>query len=184
MKIIDILKSGRPTLSYEVFPPKTDAAYEPLLENVREIAALHPDFMRVTYGAGGGTSEYTVAIADAIQMEFQVPALAHFTCVLIAKNSEGGRDDIMNAITDIQYAEFFERVAAKGMGVELNTSVSDCSVEAVLRPYRIALDCGCKFYFGSDAHTPNELTTARARFEAMVDALNLTENDKFAFAYH
>lgn len=81
MKIIDILKSGRPTLSYEVFPPKTDAAYEPLLENVREIAALHPDFMSVTYGAGGGTSEYTVAIADAIQMEFQVPALAHFTCV-------------------------------------------------------------------------------------------------------
>ncbi len=81
MKIIDILKSGRPTLSYEVFPPKTDAAYEPLLENVREIASLQPDFMSVTYGAGGGTSEYTVAIADTIQMEFQVPALAHFTCV-------------------------------------------------------------------------------------------------------
>lgn len=81
MKIIDILKSGRPTLSYEVFPPKTDAAYEPLLENVREIASLQPDFMSVTYGAGGGTSEYTVAIADTIQMEFQVPTLAHFTCV-------------------------------------------------------------------------------------------------------
>lgn len=50
MKIIDLLKSGRPTLSFEVFPPKTDAAYEPLLENVRDIAALHPDFMSVTYG--------------------------------------------------------------------------------------------------------------------------------------
>ena len=68
-------------MSYEVFPPKTDAAYEPLLENVREIASLQPDFMSVTYGAGGGTSEYTVAIADTIQMEFQVPTLAHFTCV-------------------------------------------------------------------------------------------------------
>lgn len=81
MKIIDLLKSGRPTLSFEVFPPKTDAAYEPLLENVRDIAALRPDFMSVTYGAGGGTSAYTVAIADDIQTGFQVPALAHFTCV-------------------------------------------------------------------------------------------------------
>ena len=76
MKIIDLLQSGRPTLSFEVFPPKTDAAYEPLLENVQDIAALHPDFMSVTYGAGGGTSAYTVAIADDIQTGFQVPALA------------------------------------------------------------------------------------------------------------
>ena len=87
MKIIDLLQSGRPTLSFEVFPPKTDAAYEPLLENVQDIAALHPDFMSVTYGAGGGTSAYTVAIADDIQTGFQVPALAHFTCVSSSRSS-------------------------------------------------------------------------------------------------
>ena len=52
MKITDIIKGTSPSLSFEVFPPKTDVAYEPLLENVREIAALQPDFMSVTYGAG------------------------------------------------------------------------------------------------------------------------------------
>ena len=72
MKIIDLLQSGRPTLSFEVFPPKTDAAYEPLLENVQDIAALHPDFMSVTYGAGGGTSKYTLDIARDIKERFGV----------------------------------------------------------------------------------------------------------------
>ena len=117
-----------------------------------------------------------------MDLPFEKMGLAHFTCPLLAKHSDGGLEDILNAITDIQFTEFFERVAAKGMGVELNTSVSACSVESILRPYRIALDCGCKFYFGSDAHSPNDFTTVRARFEAMAEALNLTEDDKFPFA--
>ena len=116
-----------------------------------------------------------------MDLPFEKIGLAHFTCGLMASNCESSRDDILNAITDNQYAEFFERVAAKGMGVELNTPLSDCSSETALRPYRIALDCGCKFYLGSDAHNPDGLMRALARFEAMVDALNLTENDKFAF---
>lgn len=81
MKIIDLLNSGKPSLSFEVFPPKTDAAYESVEKAVKEIASLSPHFMSVTYGAGGGTSSYTVNIASQIQKDFNVPALAHITCI-------------------------------------------------------------------------------------------------------
>ena len=81
MKIRDILGQGRPTLSFEVFPPKTEDKYETVEEAAKEIAQLSPDFMSVTYGAGGGTSRYTVDIAVALNNEYHVPTLAHLTCV-------------------------------------------------------------------------------------------------------
>ena len=81
MKIRDILASGRPTLSFEVFPPKTEDAYESVEHAAAEIAKLKPDFMSVTYGAGGGTSDYTVQIASTIQDVYKVTPLAHLTCV-------------------------------------------------------------------------------------------------------
>lgn len=87
MKISEMLKSGKPTLSFEVFPPKTDSAYESVEQAVTEIAALHPHFMSVTYGAGGGTSSYTAAIAAGIQQKYSVPALAHITCVSSTKEA-------------------------------------------------------------------------------------------------
>lgn len=81
MKIRDILGQGKPTLSFEVFPPKTEANYESVDRAAREIAKLKPAFMSVTYGAGGGTSRYTVDIASTLNNEYQVPTLAHLTCV-------------------------------------------------------------------------------------------------------
>ncbi len=87
MKIIDLLNSGKPSLSFEVFPPKTDAAYESVEKAVKEIASLSPHFMSVTYGAGGGTSSYTVNIASQIQKDFNVPALAHITCISSTKQT-------------------------------------------------------------------------------------------------
>ena len=60
MKIRDILGQGKPTLSFEVFPPKTEDKYESVERAAAEIARLNPAFMSVTYGAGGGTSQYTV----------------------------------------------------------------------------------------------------------------------------
>lgn len=81
MKIKDILAQGKPTLSFEVFPPKTEANYESVDKAAREIAKLKPSFMSVTYGAGGGTSRYTVDIAATLNNEYQVPTLAHLTCV-------------------------------------------------------------------------------------------------------
>ena len=64
MKIIDILNSKNVTLSFEVFPPKTAAAVPAAEKAALDIAALRPDFMSVTYGAGGGTSDFTVHIAE------------------------------------------------------------------------------------------------------------------------
>ena len=81
MKIRDILAEGKPTLSFEVFPPKTAGNYESVEKAALEIAGVHPAFMSVTYGAGGGTSEYTVGIASTIQNKGTVTPLAHLTCV-------------------------------------------------------------------------------------------------------
>lgn len=81
MKIRDLLATKQPTLSFEVFPPKTSDKFDSVELATREIAALKPDFMSVTYGAGGGTSAYTTAIAKDIQEQNGVPSLAHITCV-------------------------------------------------------------------------------------------------------
>lgn len=81
MKISDILKQDKVTLSFEVFPPKTSSSYESVARATQEIAALHPDFMSVTYGAGGGTSEHTVQIAADLHAQYGVNVLTHLTCV-------------------------------------------------------------------------------------------------------
>ncbi len=81
MKIIDIITGDKPSLSFEVFPPKTSANLESVKSASEKIAALKPSFMSVTYGAGGGTSEFTVSMAQNIQSKYNVTALAHLTCV-------------------------------------------------------------------------------------------------------
>lgn len=81
MTIKEVLQQKRPTLSFEVFPPKKESAFEAVQASALEIARLQPDFMSVTYGAGGGTSRYTAEIASLIQKETGTPAIAHLTCV-------------------------------------------------------------------------------------------------------
>lgn len=86
MKISSILELDKVSLSLEVFPPKTSDKYESIAETAKKIAALKPDFMSVTYGAGGGTGTYTAGIASEIQNEYGVPVLAHLTCVSSSRN--------------------------------------------------------------------------------------------------
>lgn len=86
MKIIDLIKQEKPTLSFEVFPPKTSDNFESVKTATEEIANLRPDFMSVTYGAGGGTSEFTSSIAQNIQNKTGVPVLAHLSCVSSTKD--------------------------------------------------------------------------------------------------
>ena len=81
MKISTLLKRDTLSLSFEVFPPKTETAFESVRAATEEIAATAPAFMSVTYGAGGGTSRYTLDIAKNIEERFGVPTLAHLTCV-------------------------------------------------------------------------------------------------------
>ena len=81
MKLSALFAQKRPTLSFEVFPPKTNANYDSVRYATESIAAIKPDYMSVTYGAGGGTSEYTVSIASDILKNYGVTPLAHLTCV-------------------------------------------------------------------------------------------------------
>ena len=110
MKIIDILKRETLSLSFEVFPPKTDASFDSVKEAVEEIATLSPAFMSVTYGAGGGTSQYTLDIAKDIKKTCGVPTLAHLTCVsstretvrdMIERIKAAGIDNVMALRGDI-----------------------------------------------------------------------------------
>lgn len=84
MKLSNLLCQDRPTLSFEVFPPKQDADAQSVRSAVTEIAVLRPDFMSVTYGAGGGTSAYTAELSGHVQA-CGVSALAHLTCVSSGK---------------------------------------------------------------------------------------------------
>jgi methylenetetrahydrofolate reductase (NADPH) len=85
MKLTEILKQDSLSLSFEVFPPKTDMAFDSVKHATEEIAKLSPSFMSVTYGAGGGTSKYTLEIAKNIKEQYGVPTLAHLTCVSSTK---------------------------------------------------------------------------------------------------
>jgi methylenetetrahydrofolate reductase (NADPH) len=87
MRLTEILNSGKPSLSFEVFPPKTTTAFESVREATEKIAELRPSFMSVTYGAGGGTSQYTLDIAKNIKEKYNVPTLAHLTCVSSTKET-------------------------------------------------------------------------------------------------
>lgn len=87
MRLSNILQNDTPSLSFEVFPPKTTTSFESVKAAVEEIAELHPAFMSVTYGAGGGTSQYTLDIAREIKVRHSVPTLAHLTCVSSTKET-------------------------------------------------------------------------------------------------
>lgn len=89
MKISDILKNEKPSISFEVFPPKADTGIESVRQAVEKIAELSPSFMSVTYGAGGGTSRYTLDIARDIEKRFGIPMLAHLTCVSSTRETVG-----------------------------------------------------------------------------------------------
>ena len=87
LKIIETLCDDKLRISFEVFPPKADSAFESVKIATEEIAALKPAFMSVTYGAGGGTSKYTLDIAKNIKEEYSVSTIAHLTCISSTKET-------------------------------------------------------------------------------------------------
>ena len=110
MKLTEILSNNTPNLSFEVFPPKTTTSFESVRAAVEKIAELRPSFMSVTYGAGGGTSQYTLDIAKNIKEKHNVPTLAHLTCVsstretvhsMIEKIKSAGIENVMALRGDI-----------------------------------------------------------------------------------
>lgn len=86
MKIRDAYNRGRPVFSFEFFPPKTDKGAQNLMATVADLkAAVEPDFVSVTYGAGGSTRERTHQVVTNIQNELGITAMAHQTCVAASK---------------------------------------------------------------------------------------------------
>ena len=108
MKIRDILKSDQLTVSFEVFPPKKASSFETVRSATEGIAALHPSFMSVTYGVGGGTSNYTIDIAKNIQEKYNVPMMAHLTCI------SSTRDTVREQIRKIHEAGIENVMALRG----------------------------------------------------------------------
>ncbi len=108
MKIIDLLTKDKLSLSFEVFPPKTETGFESVKSATEEIAKLKPAFMSVTYGAGGGTSKYTLDIAKNIKELYGVPTLAHLTCVSSTKET------VHKKIKDIKDAGIENVMALRG----------------------------------------------------------------------
>ena len=108
MKITEILNSGKMSVSFEVFPPKTETSFESVKCATEEIAKLGPSFMSVTYGAGGGTSKYTLDIAKNIKERYSVPTIAHLTCVGSTKET------VKKKISEIREAGIENVMALRG----------------------------------------------------------------------
>src|SRR3954464_2462811 len=93
MRIDAILGQGTPTISFEFFPPKTEAGFTSLFKTIDELHPLDPSYVSVTYGAGGGTRQKTVELVQRIQNELKIRSMAHLTCV-------GHRADEIGQILD------------------------------------------------------------------------------------
>lgn len=108
MKISQLLKQDGVQLSCEMFPPKKTSDLQKVRAAARETAALHPSFISVTYGAGGGTSDTTAEIAAEIQNELHTPALAHLTCV------SSTREQVERILADLQERGIENILALRG----------------------------------------------------------------------
>lgn len=108
MKLMHTLKQDTLSLSFEVFPPKQDAAFDSVKKATEEIAKLRPAFISVTYGAGGGTSKYTLDIAKNIKDQYNVQTLAHLTCV------SSTRETVHQKIKEIKAAGIENIMALRG----------------------------------------------------------------------
>ena len=108
MKITELLQKNTLSLSFEVFPPKSETAFESVKAATEEIAKLRPAFMSVTYGAGGGTSRYTLDIAKNLKELYGVPTLEHLTCVSSTKEA------VRQKIAEIKAAGIENVMALRG----------------------------------------------------------------------
>jgi methylenetetrahydrofolate reductase (NADPH) len=108
MRIDEMFKNNDVTVSLEAFPPKAESSFEPVLRAVDELSACKPDYMSVTYGAGGGTSKNTLEIASYIQQELHTTALAHLSCV------SSSRAEISTIIDELKAKGIVNVLALRG----------------------------------------------------------------------
>jgi methylenetetrahydrofolate reductase (NADPH) len=98
MRIDAILGSGRPAVSFEFFPPRSEEGFKSLYQTIDELHPLQPSYVSVTYGAGGSTRAKTVELVEKIQNNLKLRSMAHLTCVGHTAGEIGSiLDDLWNA---------------------------------------------------------------------------------------
>ncbi|MCL2208901.1 MAG: methylenetetrahydrofolate reductase [Treponema sp.] len=172
MKIIDILNTGKITVSCELFPPKYGSGLAGAKTVVQQTAALNPAFISITYGAGGDSSANTVSLADESQNNCGVTALAHLTCIssgrgtiegILSELSELKIRNILALRGDIAEGSQFPRDAVYLHACDLMREIRDyggfciggaCypeghpeaeSIQKDIESLKIKVDCGCQF---------------------------------------
>ena len=108
MNLSNVFKDDKVTLSFEVFPPKPTANFDSVYASAMKVAELKPDYMSVTYGAGGSTRSNTFRIAADIQEKYEVPVISHLTCV-VATN-----DELKNTLDEMKNAGIKNILALRG----------------------------------------------------------------------
>ena len=108
MSIDKYFESKKPVLSFEIFPPKQDMAFDSIMTATQDLSALQPDFISITYGAGGSTHRNTLDVAEMIKQSHNVDALAHLTCITNTS------DDIENILDDLEQRGIYNILAMRG----------------------------------------------------------------------
>ena len=108
MRIRELISSGRPCFSFEFFPPKDEAGFDQLRETLAALRQLHPSFVSVTWGAGGGARRQTIELVTQIRKDYGIEAMAHLTCV------DSGRDEIREVLQRLGDAGIENVMALRG----------------------------------------------------------------------
>ncbi len=117
-----------------------------------------------------------------MDLPFHKVGIAHLTCPLMSMNSRTSHIELVDLIEDKTFKELFAKAAKVGIGIELNlpyASYSEEELARIMRPYKIAKETGCKFYFGSDAHHPKNFENKKLYFGKMAEYLGLKDSDRF-----
>ena len=117
-----------------------------------------------------------------MDLPFHKIGIPHPACDLISPKSRKDYLDTLNLISDDVFERIFTKIAKLGCGLEINYGdmwFSEDETDIILRPFKIAKKCGCKFYLGSDSHRPQQFIEAIIAFNRAIDLLGLTEEDKF-----
>lgn len=113
-----------------------------------------------------------------MELPFYKVGIAHLSCRFIGVT----KDEYNNVVKKIPQSELtrlFTKASKLGVGIEINTTFNEIMYPETVNIYKTAKDCGCKFYFGSDAHTPNDYEEKLKSAEKLIDLIGLDESDKF-----
>ena len=150
---------------------------------VHLVPMVNPDGVDLVTGRyAPGSEEYLSARSLNTDLPFKKTGIAHLACPLICRGDHEGHLAALDAIPQAELDRLFTKAAALGVGIEINAGdflFADEEAEHVLRIFRTAKACGCKFYLASDAHGRESFAVVDGLFNRAIDLLDLQESDKF-----